>query len=194
MLSEFADLVSTYRYWAIFPIALFEAPVMSIVIGFFAAAGYLNIFWAFGIVLAGDFIGDTVLYAAGRWWRDFFGRIGLRLNLPPDRQRRVLDYFARRDRHAIVISKLVHGVGFTGLITAGSLRVPFFRFITTCIVVSASQSVVLAAIGMLSGEAYRSFARAMGYVDIAITVLFLGFLFFLYRRITAKIGDDKSKD
>src|SRR5882757_10809659 len=109
---------------------------MSIVIGFFAATGQLNLVLAFGIVALGDFVGDTALYVFGRWCRPWLQRLGGRLSFSPAHVSKVVEYFGRRDRHAIVISKLVHGVGFTGLIAAGSLRVPYSRFIVTCVVVS----------------------------------------------------------
>ena len=51
MLAEITALIMAYKYWAILPFALFEAPLMSIVIGFFAAAGQLDLFLAFGIVV-----------------------------------------------------------------------------------------------------------------------------------------------
>ena len=193
MLGQFTELVASYRYWAIFPIAVFEAPVMSIVIGFFAATGFLNVYWAFGVVALGDFVGDTVLYVVGRWFRPFFERIGMHLNFSAERQRRVFAYFAKQDRRAIVISKLVHGVGFTGLITAGSIRVPFRRFILTCIVVTVAQSAVLTVVGMLSGHAYQSFAHFLGYFDIVVAVIVVGAIFFAYRKLARTI-DRETED
>ena len=189
MLAEITAFVLAYRYWAIFPFALFEAPLMSIAIGFFAATGQLNLYFAFGIVVLGDSIGDTVLYIFGRFCRPLFEKVGLRLNLSPERARTVLDYFGKRDRRAIVISKLVHGVGFTGLIVAGSIRVPFRRFILTCVVVTILQSAVLAAVGLLSGTAYQSFAHLLGYFDIVVAAAVVFGLFFLYRTVIGKIGD-----
>jgi len=194
VLAEVTALILAYRYWAILPFALFEAPLMSIVIGFFAATGDLNLFLAFGIVVLGDFVGDTVLYVFGRWCRPLVERAGLQLNLSPERVGKVLDYFGRRDRRAIVISKLVHGIGFTGLIAAGSVRVPYRRFILTCLVVTVSQSAVLVAVGMLSGRAYKSFAHFLGYLDIAVAVIALLVLFVLYRKLIGKIGERNAKD
>jgi membrane protein DedA with SNARE-associated domain len=194
VLAEIIALIVAYRYLAIFPIALFEAPLMSVVIGFFAATGDLNLFLAFGIVILGDFVGDTVLYVVGRWYRHLFLKVGPRLNLSPERVGKVLEYFGRHDRRAIVISKLVHGVGFTGLITAGSLRIPYRRFIVTCLAVSISQSAVLAALGMLSGGAYKAFAQMLGYFDIAVAAIILLGAFFLYRTLIAKIGDQDVKN
>ena len=63
-----------------------------------------------------------MLYGLGRWCRPWLERVGARLSFSPARVSKVvIEYFGRRDRRAIVISKLVHGVGFTGLIAAGSL-------------------------------------------------------------------------
>ena len=37
MFAQMTALILAYKYWAIVPFALFEAPLMSIVIGFLAA-------------------------------------------------------------------------------------------------------------------------------------------------------------
>src|SRR5262249_49556348 len=147
---------------------------------------------SFGLVVLGDFIGDTVLYILGRWHRPLFNRLGGRLNLSTDRVRKVLAYFGKRDRRAIVISKLVHGVGFTGLIVAGSLRMPFRRFILTCVIVSPCQSAVLTAVGMLSGRAYQSFAHLLGYFDVVVSAVVLIVIFLLYGTFVGKISDGKA--
>ncbi len=194
MVAEVTALIVAYQYSAILILSLVEAPLMSIVIGFFAATGHLNLYVAFALVVLGDFIGDTVLYGFGRWCRPLFERIGFRLNLSPARVRIVLDYFGKRDRRAIVISKLVHGVGFTGLIAAGSIRVPFRRFILTCIVVTVCQSALLAVVGTLSGAAYQSFAQLLGYLDAVVAAIFLLGLFILYRTLIKKITEHEAKD
>jgi membrane protein DedA with SNARE-associated domain len=194
VLAEITALIHAYQYWAIFLLALFDAPLMSIIIGFFAATGDLNLYIAFGLVVLGDFIGDSGLYVFGRWCRPLFERVGLHLNLSPVSVRKALGYLGERDRLAIVISKLVHGIGFTGLIAAGGVRVPFPRFIVTCIIVTVCQSAVLTAVGMLSGQAYRSVAHLLGYVDVVVAAVFLLALFVLYRKLIAKIGDRNAKD
>lgn len=193
MLTEIITFVQAYRYWAILPFALFEAPLMSIVIGFFAATGYVSFLPAFGIVVAGDFIGDTALYVFGRWCRPLFEKIGVHLNIAPARARKVLEYFGRRDRRAIVISKLVHGVGFTGLIVAGSVRVPYARFAVTCVIVTILQSAVLAVIGMFSGKAYESVAHYLGYFDIVAAAFLLLVVFVLYRAFIKAIDEGETK-
>ena len=193
MVAEITALVTAYKYWAIVPFALFEAPLMSIIIGFFAATGQLNLFLAFGIVVLGDFVGDTALYIVGRWGRPLFEKVGLHLNLSSEHMQSVLEHFERRDRRAIIISKLIHGVGFTGLIVAGSIKVPYRHFAATCIIVTISQSAVLAAIGMFSGRAYKAFAYYLGYFDIIATAALLLIIFILYRSLLMKISRKDAK-
>ena len=193
MVAEITALIIAYKYWAIVPFALFEAPLMSIIIGFFAATGQLNIFLAFAIVVCGDFVGDTTLYIVGRWGRPLFEKVGLHLNLSREHVQMVLEHFEKRDRRAIVISKLVHGIGFTGLAVAGSIKVPYRRFAVTCVIVTICQSAVLAAIGMLSGKAYKTFAYYLGYFNIVATALLLVVVFVLYKSLLKKIGDSDAK-
>ena len=138
MLAEITALTMAYKYWAIVPFALFEAPLLSIVVGFFAMTGQLSLFLAFGIIVMGDFVGDTVLYVLGRWGRPILDKVGLHLKISATKMQAALGYFGRNDRRAIVISKLLHGVGFTGLLVAGSARVPYHRFATTCLAVTIS--------------------------------------------------------
>ena len=88
----------------------------------------------------------------------------------------------------------MHGIGFTGLIAAGSLHMPFRRFIVTCMIVTISQSAVLTVIGTLSGRAYQSFANMLGYLDFLVAAVFLLVLFILYRTLIAKIAERDGKD
>jgi membrane-associated protein len=188
MLAEITALIIAYKYWAIVPLALVEAPLLSIVVGFFAMTGQLSLFLAFGIIVMGDFVGDTFLYVLGRWGRPILDKVGLHLKISAAQVQAALDYFGRNDRRAIVTSKLVHGVGFTGLFVAGSAKVPYRRFAITCVVMTISQSAVLVAIGMLSGRAYQSFAHYLGYFNIIATAAFLLVIIVLYRMLLRTIG------
>jgi membrane protein DedA with SNARE-associated domain len=187
MLAEITALLVVYRYWVIFPFALFEAPLMSIVIGFFVAIGQLSLLPAFSIVVAGDVIGDTALYFFGRWGRPAFAKAGSRLGLSPSRAGYMADQYVRHSQRAIVVSKLVHGIGFTGLIVAGSLRVPYPRFFLTCIVVTIAQSAVLIVIGMLSGNAYQSLASYLDYFNAVLAGALIVGSFIFYRSLARKI-------
>ena len=162
MAEHLLALLSTYKYVVLFPLSLVEAPLMSILGGFMVALGTIDIFIAYIVIIAGDFVGDGVLYVAGMWGAPFLDRLRVRLGVTDEKMVRVSLYFRESYGKAIVTSKLVHGVGFTGLIVAGSLRVPFWRYALVCVLVTCSQSAVLMAAGVLSGGAYLQVARYFG--------------------------------
>ena len=68
---------------------------------------------------------------------------------------------------------------------------PYRRFAVTCIGVTIFQSAVLAAIGMVSGRAYKSFANYLGYFNIVATAAFLLAIIVFYRMLLRKIGEAK---
>src|SRR5579871_6233742 len=54
-------------YVILLPLALFEGPVLALFAGFLSRFGYLEIFAAYGIMVAGDFFPDTAYYYIGRF-------------------------------------------------------------------------------------------------------------------------------
>jgi membrane-associated protein len=184
MTEHLLTLLSTYKYVVLFPLSLVEAPLMSILGGFLIALGHIDIFIAYVVIIAGDFVGDGVLYVAGWWGAPFLDRLRRRLGVTDEKMARVSLYFQESYGKAIVTSKLVHGVGFTGLIVAGSLRVPFWRYALVCVLVTCSQSAVLMAAGVLSGGAYLEVARYFGiWGGLASIVALIAIAVVVYRRM-----------
>jgi membrane protein DedA with SNARE-associated domain len=71
--------------------------------------------------MLGDIAGDAGVYFIG-----YYGKRFLRyFKVTDEKLEKAKLYF--RDNHvkAIMMSKLVHGIGFTGLIAAGALHVPY---------------------------------------------------------------------
>jgi membrane protein DedA with SNARE-associated domain len=184
MTEQLLALLSTYKYVVLFPLSLVEAPLMSILGGFLVALGSMDIFAAYVIIIVGDFVGDGVLYVAGWWGAPFLDRLRRRLGVTDEKMVRVILYFQESYGKAIVTSKLVHGVGFTGLIVAGSLKVPFWRYALVCVLVTCSQSAVLMAAGVLSGGAYLQVARYFGYGGgLASLAVLVAIAVIVYRRM-----------
>jgi membrane-associated protein len=162
MTEHLLTLLATYKYVVLFPLSLVEAPLMSILGGFLVALGQIDVFVAYFIIIIGDFVGDGVLYVLGQWGAGLLDRFRVRLGVTDEKMARVTLYFQESYIKAIVTSKLVHGVGFTGLIVAGSLNVTFWRYACVCVLVTSTQSAVLMAAGVLSGHAYLQVARYFG--------------------------------
>lgn len=152
-------LLLVYRYHILFPVAVFEGPIATVIGGFLVSMGAMNPLIVYGIVIAGDAVGDTVYYLVGYWSEGFLMRHGRRFGITKEKMDRAKDYFRENHRKALVLSKLVHGIGTAGLVAAGSLKIPYKRFLLTCFLISLVQSGLLLMIGIFFGGAYVQIAR-----------------------------------
>lgn len=157
-------MLEQYKYIIFFPIAVIEGPIVSIIAGFLVSLKIFNIFLSYMIVLAGDAVGDTILYALGRWGGlPLIQRVGPYLGVTPVRMEKVKEQFNLRGRRAITFSKLFHGIGMAGLIAAGSLKIPYWKYISTCFFVTIFQAAAFLAIGIFFGSAYIKIGQYLDY-------------------------------
>lgn len=161
-------LLTNYGYFILFPISVIEGPIVTIIAGFLSSLGIMNVFIAYAVVMAGDVVGDSGLYWIGRSGSAFFSRYFKKQH---EKMERVKEYFKTHERKAIVLLKLFHGIGITGLLAAGSLKVPYKHYITICFLTTAAQSVVLIIIGVLFGHAYIQLNRYLNYYAAATIVV-----------------------
>jgi len=89
-------------------------------------------------------------------------------------------YFRENHKKAIIMSKLVHGLGFTGLIAAGASHVPYTRYFKTCALISIIQSFVLLLIGIFFGHAYVVIGKYLNYYAAGVSVVVLVVLLFVF--------------
>lgn len=80
------------------------------------------------------------------------------------------------------MSKLVHGIGFTGLVAAGAIRVPYKKYFKTCATISVIQSFVMLMLGILFGHAYVVIGKYLNYYAAFVSVLALIFLVVIFLR------------
>ncbi|OGG60122.1 hypothetical protein A2765_00965 [Candidatus Kaiserbacteria bacterium RIFCSPHIGHO2_01_FULL_56_24] len=178
-----SHLVSVYGYIVIFPFAIIEGPILTVIGGFLVSLGLLNPVLIYIVVLAGDVVGDSVCYAIGRWGRPLTHSYGRYIGLTPERLASAQTFFHENHQKAVIASKLIHGIGWTGLVAAGSLHVPYWRFVRTCLFISAAQSFALLIIGILFGHAYLLIGQYLSYFAAVVSVVALtaGLLYGLYR-------------
>lgn len=156
-------LLLAYKYLILLPLAVIEGPIVMVIAAFLVATGILDPLAVYLTIVFGDLIGDSILYGVGYWGgRKLLARRG-RLSIAPERFERVREYFRDNHRKAVVASKLVHGLGITGLLSAGVLRIPYGLYIRTCFMVTLAQSAVFFAAGFFFGHAYL---RISGYLDV----------------------------
>ena len=176
-------LLTQYGYLILMPLAVAEGPMVTIIAGLFVTLGIFNPVIVYIIVVAGDAIGDSFLYGLGRWGGEvFFARWAPRLGVTPRKMEQVKRYFDVHGKKTIALSKVLHGVGITGLIAAGSLKVPYQKFIAISSLVSLVQVAVFLAIGILFGHAYLQIARYLNYFAAGVLITVLVVAIFLYFR------------
>lgn len=183
-LEEIVALLEFYGYLALFPIAIIEGPIITVIAGFLVSVGVFNPLIVYLVVVVGDILGDAFWYLLGRTgsqWRltagvkRFFGITQEKI----EEARRVFE----QNRYKMMLaSKLVHGVGSAGLIAAGVARVPYLLFASTCFIVTLAQAAFFLGLGILFGEAYERIAL---YIDYAVAVIFalaaFGAVFYFWR-------------
>jgi len=164
-LEQAISLLQTYGYLLLFPLAVVEGPIITVIAGFLANLGIFNLFIVYAIIVVGDILGDAFWYLLGRHgsgWKytrpieSFFG-------LTPERIESTRAKFQTHRYKMMMASKLVHGVGSAGLLTAGIVRVPYLTFAATCLVVTLFQAAFFLALGYFFGEAYETIGQYLDY-------------------------------
>lgn len=184
MNSEIISLLLQYRYLILFPLAVIEGPILSVIGGFFVSLGIFNPVFVYVIVLAGDIIGDTVLYLFGHFAGKrggviFIERYGKYLGVNAGKIERARKYFAQSHFKAVAFSKLIHGIGSAGLVAAGVLEVPYFAFIKTCFIITLAQATLFLTIGIFFGSAYVKIGEYLDFfaaTTFAVAALMIVFI------------------
>ena len=180
--------LAEYGYFVLLPLAIVEGPVVTVLGGFLCTLGVLHPLPTFALVVSGDLIGDSFLYASGRYG-------GTRLLSHCRRYFALADediaqaraYFSTHHRKALVLAKIVHGMGATALVTAGMLKMPYARFISTCTIVAILQSALLLTLGVYFGHAYAQLnAHLNQFTALTIALAAAIGTFVLGRRIARR--------
>lgn len=166
------SLISQYGYIILFPLAIIEGPISTIVAGLFISMGLLNPVLVYVIIMAGDIVGDTLCYSIGRWGgKPFYEKIWPYIGVTNENKEKVRMYFDVHGKKTIILSKLIHGIGITGLFVAGSLKISYKKYITTCFLITLVQVAIFLVIGILFGRAYIQLNKYLNYFSSATIII-----------------------
>ncbi len=182
-------LLETYKYFILLPLAILEGPILAVIAGFLTTLGVLNLFIVFFIVTLGDVIGDTLMYVLGRFGgKPIIKKIGPFFGVTDQKLEEAKVYFTDRHTKAVVLSKLVYGIGTVGLITAGLLKMPYRRFMTTCLFISIGQTLLMLALGIIFGHAYVLLSKYLDYYAAGVSIVAIGtIIVFVFIKIKKKV-------
>lgn len=172
------QLLLTYKYIILIPLAIIEGPIVSVICGFLVTLKVFNPFLVYVVMVIGDIVGDGAIYYIG-----YSGKRLLRFfKITEEKLEKAKQYFSENHKKAIFVSKLAHGIGFTGLIAAGASHVPYKRYFKTCALISIVQSAVMLTIGILFGHAYVQIGKYLDYYAAGVSMVVLIVLLFVFIR------------
>lgn len=172
------ELLLTYKYLILIPLSVIEGPIVAVICGFLVTIGVFNPIFVYLVLVLGDIVGDGLVYYIG-----FSGKRFLKyFKITEEKLDKAKLYFHENHHKAIITSKLVHGIGFTGLIAAGASHVPYRRYLKTCAIISIVQSFILIIVGIFFGHAYVAIGKYLNYYAALVSVVLLAFLLFYFIR------------
>ncbi|REJ71155.1 MAG: DedA family protein [Planctomycetota bacterium] len=135
--SRVAALIRRFTYAAIILVLFLcgmglplpeEIPIVTSAV--LAASGHLDPWWALAACMFGVLSGDLIMYYLGcRWGTHVLDHKLSRKLLTPERQKRVVKYFARYGARIIFIARFLPGIRAPIFLSAGTLGVSFWLFI-----------------------------------------------------------------
>ncbi len=175
--SKIIALLLRFRYWFLFPIAVLEGPIITIIAGFLSSLGYFNIFVVYIVVIIGDVLGDVVYYFLGRGGAGIVVRHGRYMGLTHERMQLVQSKFSENKIKTLLFGKWTQALGMPIIITAGILKMDVWEFVWVNTLGTIVKSGALLAAGYFFGNAYEKINQYINYtsygVIIAVVVLAL---------------------
>jgi membrane protein DedA with SNARE-associated domain len=164
--------IVTYRYIVLFPIAILEGPIISVIGGFLASIHVMEFWIVFGILVAGDVVGDMIIYAVGRWGgNSLIARWGPKFGVTPERMAKFEALFKNHAKRTLIFGKWGHAFGFPILVSAGAVKEDFREFFWVSLGGTIPKTLILVLVGFYFGAAYESIDRYFTYAVIGIIAL-----------------------
>ena len=189
-LAQIVAWILGYRYAVLFPLAIVEGPIVSVIAGFACSLGYMSIPAATAIVVLADLIGDIALYSFGR----FAGvraaaRWGRHVGVTRERLVAFEGQVARHRFRTLLAGKLLHGPGAIILAAAGLARLPFGVFMLEDVLITVPKSLALVLIGFAFGAQYGRVQSVLDSTALALyaLVILIVITVFATRRFGAKL-------
>jgi len=194
MLFSFEQIIPwllQYKYFAIFPLAFFEGPIITVIAGFLSSLGYLNFLVAYLVIVIADLTSDLIYFWLGEFGgRRFIAKRGRYFGIASKQAERLEKYFRRHSGKMLFLGKLLHGVGTVFLVAAGLAKMPFLKFIFYNSLATLLKSLILLVIGFYFGQAFATINIYLENITLFFigAALLFGLVYFLYLRKTPRIN------
>ena len=187
-------LLEHYKYLVIFPVAVFEGPIIIIISGFLVYLGFLNPYVAYFILVVADVVGDYLHYALGKYGKNlsWFKRVARLFGYDENKSRFLENHFEKHNGKTLLIAKISHGVGGAIQIASGIANVDIFEFLRFSIIGTSIKTLTLLLIGYYVGGSYikiDSYLDKVALVTISMVIFII--LYLVARRLVRGFIDKK---
>lgn len=166
--------LQTHGLLLLFPLAILEGPIVTVIAAYVARLGYMNIVAVYVVVVIADLVGDAVFYYVGRASHGaVLVRWGPRLGLNDKRRAVFEQHFREHGGRTVLIGKLTHSAGLAILLAAGAFHVPFPKFLWFNFLGTVPKSLFFAIVGYTLGYAYAEIDSYIFRVSAILLVLAL---------------------
>lgn len=183
------SILEHYKYWLVFPIAVFEGPLISILSGFLIYLGHLNKYIIFPLLILADLVGDTLYYLVGRYGgrSAAFKKFGKYFGYHDESEKYIEEHFLNHPAKTLLSAKFTHGLGGTVQATAGIAKMDYWQFIKWNFIGQIPKSLILLIIGYYVGDSYERINGYLEYIGlITFGVFALAVLYFVISKRARK--------
>ena len=179
-------------YIILFPLALFEGPVLALFAGFLVRFGYLEIFAAFTVMVAGDFFPDSFYYYIGRfankkgWVEKLSKKFSSKSSFILDNRDVINRLWEKHGKKMMLFSKQAYGLSTVLLISAGLSKMSYRRFLAYAFPITLAQYLVFISLGYFLGYSYdiaEPYIVYMRWVLAGVAVAFIVAYIFIQKRV-----------
>lgn len=186
-LHEIIRFFITYKYLAIFPIAVLEGPIITVVSGFLVSRGHLELFPALLVVFMGDVVSDSAFYLIGKWGRMAVPYLKF-LHISDKKIQELENRFESSPWKTMILGKVWYGLGAVFMIASGASRMSWKKFLEYVLSLDFLRSFVLLSVGYYFGKVALHFGSLyFKYYTTAVIILVpTGYLIYRKRFKKAK--------
>jgi len=169
---EIFAFLSNYGYWVMSPLMIIEGPVITIIAAMLASLGAFNWMVVLVLSMAGDVIGDVILYGLGyRYGMGFVKTFGRYMGITEILVLRMQKYFAKHGGKTIFAVKSTTGLCWATFVAAGIVKMDFKKFVRYSILGGIVWSGFLVAMGYFYGYLWREIRDYIQWIGWAIAGL-----------------------
>ena len=186
---EILDFLSVWGYVIILPLMIIEGPVVTILSAMLAAAGFFNLWIVLIISIAGDVLGDVILYQVGKkWGMHFVDRFGKYFGITRRLVLRMEKYFNGHGGKTIFAVKSTTGLCWATFVAAGIVGMDFKKFVWYSILGGVVWSGFLVGMGYFYGYMWAQIGKYIEWAGwLAISLATITFLIItLYKKYKSK--------